>query len=295
MNSAVYNDLIVRKIPFTFLDHCEPIWNKQQPEWSHMINGASLTMPYLEPFLIRNVREAMPQISDERLKIDARGFVGQEAQHYQNHERYNQMLRDKGHEQLAELEQQFKQTYKQMQKKSLKWRLAYTAGFETMTVGVTEWLINHRDQLFANADPVVTSFVLWHMVEETEHKNVAFDVFEHLYPRSYWARTWGLLVGSWHVAWLTRKGYMSMLKKEGRWYRLGSRLRVYRKVMEFVLKAGPAMLKAFAPSYHPSKVTDPKWVAQWVNAYNVQDDHAIPLLDTRADNIKPEFAAASSI
>ncbi len=47
-----------------------------------------------------------------------------------------------------------------------------------VTMGVTEWLINERETLFGGADPVVASLVLWHMVEETEHKSVAFDVFQ---------------------------------------------------------------------------------------------------------------------
>ena len=49
--------------------------------------------------------------------------------------------------------------YKRLQSKPLKWRVAYAAGFETMTVGVTEWLITNRRALFAGSDPSVTS--LW--------------------------------------------------------------------------------------------------------------------------------------
>lgn len=37
--------LVVRKIPFEFPDDLEPHWKPDEPEWSHMVNGASLTMP----------------------------------------------------------------------------------------------------------------------------------------------------------------------------------------------------------------------------------------------------------
>ena len=46
------HNILVRKIPFAFDEGIEPIWHPEQAEWSHMLNGASLTMPYLEPFLM---------------------------------------------------------------------------------------------------------------------------------------------------------------------------------------------------------------------------------------------------
>ncbi|MEM9623498.1 MAG: hypothetical protein AAF993_17765, partial [Pseudomonadota bacterium] len=45
------HDIAVRKIPFDFASGVKPVWHPTQHEWSHMLNGASLTMPYLEPFL----------------------------------------------------------------------------------------------------------------------------------------------------------------------------------------------------------------------------------------------------
>jgi len=97
-------------------------------------------------------------------------LVGQEAQHYTNHRRYNETLKQNGYTELADVEDSMEQSYRSLAGRSLAWRLAYTAGFETMTMGLTEWLINQRSELFKGADPTVSSLVLWHMVEETEHK-----------------------------------------------------------------------------------------------------------------------------
>ena len=72
------HDIEIRTIPFQFGDDIPPVWNPALPEWSHMVNGASLAMPYLEPFLIKNLREALPQIKDAELCEDIRAFVGQE-------------------------------------------------------------------------------------------------------------------------------------------------------------------------------------------------------------------------
>ena len=286
-NSA-HPDIVVRRIPFKFDEEIDPVWNAARPEWSHMVNGASLTMPYLEPFLIKTVREALAQVDDAQLKSDVEGFVGQEGAHYRNHRRYNDILKRTCPE-LSEVEDMMTADYARFQKRSLKWRLAYTAGFETMTIGMTEWLIRQRGTLFTGADANVASLVLWHMVEETEHKNVAYDLYQHLYG-DYLGRSWGLIAGSFHVAWMSRKGYKCLLKREGRWGKLRSRLALYRMVARFLLHASPAMLRALVPGYHPSKVKDPKWVQHWGDAYADLPDGAIPLLDTADPDIPARFA-----
>ena len=285
-------DIVVRRIPFELSEGIDAVWNPAKPEWSHMINGASLTMPYLEPFLIKSIREALPKIGDEALREEARGFVEQEAQHYQHHRRYNEMLKAQGYEVLNDVEEGFKTEYAEMAHKSLRWKLAYTAGFETMTIGITDWLIKGRRKLFAGADPRVVSFVLWHMVEETEHKSVAIDVYRALFPNDYLARIRGLFWGSLHVALLSRRGYIEMLKKDGKWSDWRSRLRLYGMIGSFFLQVSPAMLRALVPGYHPQRIEDPDWAGVWGEHYKDLEEGMVPLLDTENPDIPPVFAAA---
>ena len=287
-----YPQLVVRKIDFELEQDIDPVWNPAKPEWSHMFTGASLTMPYLEPFLIRTMREASKLVTDPALLEEMRDFNAQEAQHYQHHAKYNAMIKGSGYPELQAVEDRMAAEYKGFKKHSLKWRLAYTAGFETMTMGVTEWLVNDRRYLFGDSQSKVASFVLWHMVEETEHKNVAIDAYHHLYPKAYFSRIWGLLRGSAHVALTSRKAYIVMLKKDGRWRQWSSRLAVWKMVAQFLLKASPAMLRALVPGYHPSKVRDPEWVEQWVNAFSVLPEGYVPILDTENPDIPPTFTSA---
>lgn len=280
--------ILVRQIPFAFDEKIDPIWHPGRPEWSHMVNGASLTMPYLEPFLIKTVTEALRQVKDPALKADVQAFIGQEGVHYRNHRRYNEILK-RSYPELAEVEAELEADYRDFQKRSLKWRLAYTAGFETMTMGVTEWLIGKRTMLFSGADSSVASLVLWHMVEETEHKNVAYDLYMHLYG-DWPGKIWGLLFGSFHVAWASRKGYRRMLRRDGRWHSPASRLRLWTMIARFFFHASPAMLRSLVPGYHPAKVTDPRWMQQWANAYCGLDEGSIPLLDTGNPEIPAQFA-----
>ena len=281
--------ILVRRIPFAFSEQIAPVWHPARPEWGHMVNGASLAMPYLEPFLIRTVKEALAQVNDPQLKADVHAFISQEGQHFQNHRRYNELLKQH-YPDLADVEAELDANYRQFQSRSLRWRLAYTAGFETMTMGITEWLIEKRDMLFTGADPSVTSLILWHMVEETEHKNVAFDLYQALYG-AFWPRVWGVIYATAHVAWASRKAYRRMLIRDGLWQRPASRLRLYHMVARFLLHTSPAMIRSLLPYYHPAKVRDPAWVARWAEAYAALPEGAIPLLDTSNPEIPAQFAA----
>jgi predicted metal-dependent hydrolase len=285
----VAHDIEIRKIPFDFSTGIPPVWNPSQREWSHMVNGASMTMPYLEPFLNRTLREAAKGIDDPNLAADVKGFIGQEAQHYTTHRRYNEMLKATAYPELDAVEASFERDYQQLAKRSLAWRLAYCAGFETMTMGITEWLVSDRDALFLDADPTVASFILWHMVEETEHKSVAFDVYQAVSGR-YGLRVLGLLWGSFHVGFMSRRAYIAMLKKDGCWNKPGSRLRLWGMVGRFFLKAGGAMIRSLHPRYHPDKAADPAWIDEWRAAYAAKNPDVIPLLDTAAEHIAPTFA-----
>lgn len=279
--------ILVRQIPFAFDEGIDPIWHPDRVEWSHMVNGASLAMPYLEPFLIKTVSEALRQVSSPALKADTQAFIGQEGVHYKSHQRYNQIVRLR-YPELAEVEAEMEADYRTFQKRSLKWRLAYSAGFETMTMGITEWLIRQRGLLFAGAHPAVSSLVLWHMVEETEHKNVAYDLYMHLYG-DYPGKAWGLIYATFHVAASSRKGYVRMLKRDGLWGNIRSRLRLYAMVARFLLHTSPAMIRSLLPGYHPSRIADPDWVARWAEAYGRLPEGRIPLLDTANPEIPARF------
>ena len=183
------------------------------------------------------------------------------------------------------------QSYDRMrEKRSLQYRVAYTAGFESMTLGVTSWLVNDRNALFGGADSRVSSFILWHMIEETEHKRVAYDVYQAACP-GYFMRALGVFAGSLDVMLYSRKAYVAMLKKDGRWKRLGSRLRLWKMVARFGKHVLPYLLRSALPGHDPRQEPDPAWVRRWIAAYALnEDDSALPLLDTSSDDIEPPFA-----
>ena len=89
-------------------------------------------------------------------------------------------------------------SYARLQTRSLETQLAYNAGFETMTAGFTRWMTTKRWALWGGNCPWVSSFWVMHMVEETEHKTVAYDTYMACSGR-YLKRAIGVLHGSFHV------------------------------------------------------------------------------------------------
>lgn len=294
--------LAARRIPFEFPEDIERNWIPGEPELSAMMIGASLTMPYLEPFLMRTMREAIEQVDDAQLREDGLGFIGQEGQHYRAHRRFNETIKAKGYAELAAIEAQMEASYARLSQRSLQVRLAYTAGFESMTMGVTRWLVEDRVRLFANGDPRVVSMVLWHMVEETEHKRVAYDVYQALFSgglRGYWYRMVGVFHGSLDVMRYSMKGYKALLKKDGLWRSPRSRLRLVRRLWWFVRNVGPYLLRAALPGHNPRQERDPQWVQDWLAGYaraygepvagNADAVPMVPIVDTHDPRMPVPF------
>ncbi len=282
-------ELVVRRIPFEFPDDLEPVWSPGQREWSHMVNGASLVMPYLEPFLISTLREASKEIRDEAVLEEAAGFMAQEAMHYKTHRRYNELLKSSGYPALSDVEADIKRGYDKLRKRSLPYKLAYSCGFETMTLGVTNWLVSERTKLFGDSDTRVASFIMWHFVEEAEHKRAAFDAYQAARGQ-YWQRVLGVFAGSLDVFRWSRRGTISMLKADGQWRSLRSRLRLWRRTAEFFAAILPGLLKSTLPGHDPRDDPDPQWVRDWIAGYALSDGEAIPLIDTTHPGMPVPFA-----
>ena len=274
------HDLPARKMPFEFPDDIAPHWNKAKPEWSHMVNGASLTMPFLEPYLIRTMRKAMDKIESPQLKADVKGYIGQEGQHFQQHRKFNNILIKNGYTQLTNIEDQMKNEFENFEKKrSLKFNLAYAAGFETMALGIGHWLIKDREVLFKDSDSRVASLVLWHFVEEIEHKNVAIDAYNAVYGH-YFYRVFGIFYSTLHIIKHSRKAYKSMLQKDGLWGSLASRWKLQKDIFRFLFNLLPSMFEGCLPTHHPSKIKDPQWSIDWIEKYN-NEENDMPLINTQ--------------
>lgn len=137
------------------------------------------TFPPGEAEFIESVRLYRDQIRDPELLEKIRGFIGQEGHHSLQHRKANEALQELGwdakfvEDNLAAF---IRRTNGRRFMSSPKWRLASTVGMEHMTAIMAEFMLNNSD-LFDSLDETVKELLLWHAVEEIEHKSVAFDVF----------------------------------------------------------------------------------------------------------------------
>lgn len=146
----------------------------------------SFTLPYLEPYLIRTMRVAAKHVEDPGLRAEMKAFSGQEAQHYQNHARINDVVRaklsDNNATALRVLEDRLDADYRRFSaEKSLAFNLAYAEGFEAMTFALARSAMKVAD---ANtAVPEWADLISWHLAEEIEHRTVTFDAYEKIIGR----------------------------------------------------------------------------------------------------------------
>ncbi len=144
---------------------------------SHIIAGLSAVFPDGEDFFVRSVRHFRSQITDPVLKRQVAGFIGQESVHGREH----RVLNDK----LAELGYPTKQVERITRVGlALRWKLlpaksnlAVTAALEHFTATLAEVVMTDEETRKAFGHDAVRHLFLWHALEESEHKAVAFDVF----------------------------------------------------------------------------------------------------------------------
>ena len=140
----------------------------------HLIAALSAVFPDGEDFFVRSVRHYRSQIVDPVLAEQVRCFIGQEAIHGREHRVFN--------ERLAELGYPTRRGAAVARKglsrlKNPEENLAVTAALEHFTATMAEVLMSDsrlRDEV---GNEAVLNLLLWHALEESEHKAVAFDVY----------------------------------------------------------------------------------------------------------------------
>ncbi|MEC8567064.1 MAG: metal-dependent hydrolase, partial [Pseudomonadota bacterium] len=74
-------------------------------------------------------------------------------------------------------------------------QLSLMAGIEHYTAVLAEFMMQHEDYLLGSQDERQRAMWMWHMLEESEHKDIAYDVFLEL-SGDYWVRITGFLLAS---------------------------------------------------------------------------------------------------
>ena len=231
-------------------------WHEQGPFVTHFINAMSLSFPEGERYFIHTVRHYRDRVTDPELQKAVTAFIGQEAMHGREHEDYNRLLAQAGLP-AKELEAHATRFFNMLKMRlPATAQLAVTIAQEHFTAIVGE-LVLTDPRMIAGADSRLSALWRWHALEETEHKAVAFDVYETAMGRglkAYALRTSSMV--------LTTAGFMALVlyyqqqllkadKQARGWQGLGGFVNFMFRSPALLPRLALPWLAYFRPGFHP--------------------------------------------
>jgi predicted metal-dependent hydrolase len=144
---------------------------------SHVVAMLSAMFPEGEDFFVRSVRYYADKITDPELAEAVKGFTGQETMHGREHRALNDRLQELGYP-THRVDRLVKADLARVERKMPHMvQLAITAALEHYTATLAERLLSDERCQAQLGNGEVRKVLLWHALEESEHKAVAFDVY----------------------------------------------------------------------------------------------------------------------
>jgi uncharacterized protein len=266
MAQAIPLDVPRRRLDFPFTTTEVPQnFYAGDPSLSLFLVALSLVFPEGERFFVESVVRYRDRIDDPALMARVRGFAAQEAMHSKEHAALNAVVEAQGLTVMAKLGRDVAALLRRGRRvHTHEEQLAITCALEHITAILGEQVLvddEHREAIHESVRGLFT----WHALEECEHKDVAYDVYEAV-GGTYRTRviqmalaTFGIMVfvGRAHLAMLAERGLLSDLPLLARtvdtlWLRGG----LFRKLV-------PRYLAYFRRGFHPSQIETRALVEGW--------------------------------
>jgi uncharacterized protein len=165
-------------------------WLDGDAQSTHTMNVGNLLFPTGERFFNDSLRNALPYVTDETIRREIRGFLGQEVTHANEHERCVERMRELGidfERALARFEGVRRRLNaavdslpEPLRRQAVLQMLAATAAAEHLTASLAGYVLEGNSWSEIDVDPEMRHLFLWHAAEEIEHRHVAFDVYAHV-------------------------------------------------------------------------------------------------------------------
>ena len=243
--------LVVRKMgdTFRFDELKNAVIREGYPEDSYSVVAGSILLPALEPYLIRTMKAASQEVSDPELREVMATFNGQESQHYQQHQRFNDVIKARNFPGLEKFERELQTEYRRLSReKSLKFNLAYAACFEALTTAGAATIF----EVAAKLMPTITN-----LRERARCKRVAILLAVLLFS---------VLVGSDGFAQTIKDGRAALPEVRIQWFQyLGADEDVIRQTLRRI-----ATLEGDAPG---------SWVYEWRSIAEYHEERGDAALD----------------
>lgn len=276
--------LVVRRLGVDLSQGFARHWNGGNAFTTAFCNALSMSFPVGEQFFIDAVREGAKHLPDTPqnagLREVARGFIGQEATHRHLHGLFNAQLERQGlinhwaRRAEARIRYGREKLYGTSERPYLH-ELAITAAYEHYTAIFGDLVLGSVDQpgdWFREADEPLRTLWRWHAAEESEHKSVAFELYQRLGGNHTWRMRWFRYVtflfavdaarqtvnNLWHDGTLFKPstwvaGARFLFGRFGAVWRIAAPARDYRR-----------------RDFHPEQQGDPQQATRWLNAHASQ-------------------------
>jgi hypothetical protein len=241
-------------------------------DWAHQdgfettfLNALSLLFPEGERFFVDSVKRYKDRITDPELARAIIGFIGQEAMHGKEHRAFNELMVAHGYE-VAPLVEARLRRFLRLVRKTLPplSQLAVTCALEHFTAMLAEQLLQD-DHVRESIHPEVAPLWLWHALEESEHKAVAFDVYRAVgggYVRrvAIMLLTTAIFFAVQAFVHARLMATRKILWRPWTWVRGATRMWIYPG---FFTRLLPAYLAYFRPGFHPNHRDTRALLARW--------------------------------
>lgn len=237
---------------------------------SAFVVALSGSFPPGEKEFIQSVRLFMNQVRDPKLIEDVKDFTAQEGQHSFQHKLLNEAFDRLGYSATG-VSAQFEEIEKEWaDERSDADRLAATVVMEHITAVMAHFALT-RPEEFDPLPDSVQELLVWHAIEEIEHKSVAFDVYQECVGDRNRLRRQLLL----HMILfpLGIRDFQRMLLRElghkPTWKERAEMARYLLGPRGLVVSVLPRYLALLKPGFHPWDIDDSHLVEEWKDRLQV--------------------------
>lgn len=260
-------DIEPRHLRFTIPPDVPSYWHSQSDIKTYHFTAMAIFLPLLEKLVILSLKKSLPNVPNA-LKAQVASLIAQEAIHGREFERFRKIIAQRFVINYPYHLKIFRLLAGLINRICPSFHCALSAAGEHFTA-ITAELFLRDPTWFANVKSEYRAIWRWHCIEEIEHKNVAFDVFQSVNGH-YFTRIFAMLWMSSLFFILHFKPIWQMMKQDKKCWHISFYLRAFRYYWG---KGGfcRALLKPyldyFKPSFHPSSHDNQHLITPWKNFF----------------------------
>jgi predicted metal-dependent hydrolase len=263
------------RMDFEFSDAIPRYWAYNDPFMTHFVGALSTFFPDGERFFIDSVRHFRDKVTDNKVRQqEIAGFIGQEAHHSKEHESLNLFMEKRGLPALSGAKAALTLLNWGRRKFPPRTRLAATVALEHFTAILANRLLSHPD-FMNHIDDSIKPLWMWHAIEETEHKAVAFDLYKDIKGNNHKELVTTMIMATALLAATTALYQVRFMAKDGQLLNIKSWAFGLNKLFGrqgLISGLIPDYLDFFKEDFHPWDHANSELVQYWRTRLDVEMD-----------------------